>query len=307
MIKVIACGRTERLSETGLRFDSKFTLLHLNYPPVRGISHRVRTEQRNSHAFIAQENTRRILNIMNTVRNRRAGLMVTAIAAVGAANALASIPAQAQVLFDFNYNGAGGTTSASPVFPISASTGTATLTTNFVSGTVIQNAGTSINALSAADAPATGNIDISFQNGTSGANSGKFALFSFSTLGYTQPLIFSTALRRSSTSGPSTAQLAFSTDGTTFQDITGGNLVALNSGAVGGYGTAQIAIPSNLNNVATAFLRITFTGGSATANTSNVRLDNTRVSVAASTPAPSALLPFALGVPLLAVKLRRRK
>ena len=239
--------------------------------------------------------------IRSTFRSRRAGLLVTSVAAISAASALASIPAQAQVLFNFNYelgNAVSAVLNPAGTLNVTSSVGSATMTSNFSPSTIIQSSGSLINALGGD----TAGLDITFQNGTAG-NNGNFATITCSTLGTSSALLFSTAFRRSSTAAFTSVQLSYSTDGTVFTPIK--DLVGT---VTTNYTFASAPLPLTFSNQAAAYLRLSFTGGtvSSTTSTSNIRLDNTRLAVA-NVPAPSALMPFALGVPALALRLRRRR
>ena len=119
--------------------------------------------------------------------------------------------------------------------------------------------------------------------GTFGAN-GKSMVFAFSMSGFSN-LAVSYAVQRTST-GFTTQQWDYSTDGTNWSSaatITG----ILSSFAGGGTNVAtNLGVASDLDNAATAYMRVTFSG--ATAASGNNRMDNFQFN-ATALPAPGAI------------------
>ena len=238
---------------------------------------------------------------MLTTRKSCFGLLTIATVAFVLAGGTAEV--RSQVIFNFNYGTGANTTVVNTSLPIAASTGLATLTTNYVANTVFNFVGTPTNALGSDVAGAS----LGLQNGVSMTNpngnlTNRYLQYAFSSSGLSG-LRFSTAIRHSP-SAASQITLSYSLDGTNFTSIVGPNLATNSTGS--NFVANSVLLPHELDNAPTAFLRMNFAGAIANTFNSFVILDNTRVSVA-SVPSPSALLSFALGLPLLIIKLRKRR
>ena len=136
--------------------------------------------------------------------------------------------------------------------------------------------------------------------GTFGAN-GKSMVFKFSMTGMGN-LAVSYAVQRTA-SGFTTQQWDYSTDGTNWSSaatITGIQ-ASFAAGATPANVVSSLSVASGLNNAATAYMRVTFTG--ATSSTGNNRMDNFQFN-ADAIPAPGAIA--LLGVAGLVGSRRRR-
>jgi len=121
--------------------------------------------------------------------------------------------------------------------------------------------------------------------GTYGAN-GKAMVFKFSMSGLSN-LAVSYAVQRTA-SGFTTQQWDYSTDGTTWSSaatITGIQ-ASFSAGATPANVVTSLGVASGLDNAATAYMRVTFTG--ATSSTGNNRMDNFQFN-ATALPAPGAI------------------
>ena len=121
--------------------------------------------------------------------------------------------------------------------------------------------------------------------GTYGAN-GKAMVFKFSMSGLSN-LAVSYAVQRTA-SGFTTQQWDYSTDGTTWSSaatITGIQ-ASFAAGATPANVVTSLGVASGLDNAATAYMRVTFTG--ATSSTGNNRMDNFQFN-ATALPAPGAI------------------
>jgi MYXO-CTERM domain-containing protein len=119
--------------------------------------------------------------------------------------------------------------------------------------------------------------------GTFGAN-GKAMVFKFSMSGLSN-LAVSYAVQRTA-SGFTTQQWDYSTDGTTWSSAA--TITGIGASFVGGSTNvaATLGVASGLDNAATAYMRVTFTG--ATSATGNNRMDNFQFN-ADAIPAPGAV------------------
>jgi hypothetical protein len=127
----------------------------------------------------------------------------------------------------------------------------------------------------------------------SNVNNGDFLTLSFSMTGH-KNLLLSYGTRRTST-GFSSNQWAYSTDGSTFTPF--GSLVSPTTSTTFGLVTRDFSAVSALNDSATGFLRYTLSG--ATAATGNNRIDNIQLNASATNtvaPEPSSLVLMGLGV-----------
>lgn len=141
---------------------------------------------------------------------------------------------------------------------------------------------------------------LALQAGTTSGmpNNGAQATFQFNLLGYLDPII-SFATQRTAT-GFNSDQLAYSTDGISFTPFG----LPYNAATSFAVQTFDLSTVNALDNAATVYLRITFSG--ATSSSGNNRLDNIQMN-ATPTPAPEPAT-WALGcLGLAVVTLLRRK
>lgn len=203
-------------------------------------------------------------------------------------SALAAAPgASAAVVAHWNFNdlsSPGGVPSNANVTTYVATSGSGSL--NLVGWTSragattphgISNFGGSlVNALGA-DVAGQG---LALQAGTTSiSNNGATAVFAFDLTGLENP-VFGFATQRSGT-GFNSNQLAWSTDGTTYTDF-GTAYVPAAAYAVQSFDLSTV---DALDNEATVFLRITFSGGTNVSG--NNRLDNIQINAAVLVPEPS--------------------
>ncbi len=133
---------------------------------------------------------------------------------------------------------------------------------------------------------------LSIQGGTEAGNNGAYFQIALDMSGLTD-LQVSYATRGTST-GFSSQTWSWSTDGVNFTDFS-----TVSDTNVSSYFVVDLGVLNTLDGAATAFLRVTFDG--ATASTGNNRLDNLTLS---AVPAPGAIA--LLGVAGLAGSRRRR-
>jgi len=174
-----------------------------------------------------------------------------------------------------------GTNGSSDFFePVTGSTNTEI---NSFGGTTLNATGSMSTVTSGPAALAIVGGAASVPAGTFGAN-GKSMVFAFSMSGYSN-LAVSYAVQRTA-SGFSTQQWDYSTDGTTWSSaatITGIQSSFFNNGT---NVVTSLGVASGLDNAATAYMRVTFTG--ATSSTGNNRMDNFQFN-ATAIPAPGAI------------------
>jgi hypothetical protein len=137
---------------------------------------------------------------------------------------------------------------------------------------------------------------ISPEGGTDTGNNGGYFQFAFSMAGLTD-LDISYATRRTS-SGFTSQTWSWSTDGDTFTTFQTVDSITTSST----FDLKQFSGPAALDNAATAFLRVTFDG--ATASNGNNRLDNITLT---AVPEPSTVVLAAVGVGLVGFVARRRQ
>ena len=179
-------------------------------------------------------------------------------------------------------------------------TGTTNTEINAFGGTALNATGSMSTVTSGAAALAVVGGAASVPAGTFGAN-GKSMVFRFSMTGMGN-LAVSYAVQRTA-SGFTTQQWDYSTDGTTWSSaatITGIQ-ASFAAGATPPNVVSSVSVASGLNNAATAYMRVTFTG--ATSATGNNRMDNFQFN-ADAIPAPGAIA--LLGVAGLVGARRRR-
>ena len=212
--------------------------------------------------------------------------------------AIAAAPAT-QKLFVANF-GTGslyldGTNGSSDFFE--PATGTTSTEINGFGGTTLNATGGMSTVTTGIAALAVVGGAASVPAGTFGAN-GKAMVFKFSMSGLSN-LSVSYAVQRTA-SGFTTQQWDYSTDGTNWSSAA--TITGIGLSFAGG--TTNVAstlgVASGLNNAATAYMRVTFTG--ATTATGNNRMDNFQFN-ADAVPAPGAIA--LIGVAGLVARRRR--
>lgn len=224
--------------------------------------------------------------------------------------------------WDFQTTATGGTAAAAaPSTPnqFQANVGTGTFYLNGQQGSSVWTSsssntelnaftGTAINATNGLSSAVTTTSSLALVGGGTGnpAN-GKSGVFTFSTLGKTDIQV-SLAAQRSST-GFATQDWAYSTDGTnyvTFATLAAGSNPGdirdtfLNTGVL-----TLPTLPSLMNNLANAWVRVTFSGATGT-GTGNNRLDNLQI-VGVPEPSTYALATIAAGTLGYLVRLRKQR
>ena len=212
--------------------------------------------------------------------------------------AIAAAPAT-QKLFVANF-GTGslyldGTNGSSDFFE--PATGTTSTEINGFGGTTLNATGGMSTVTTGIAALAVVGGAASVPAGTFGAN-GKAMVFKFSMSGLSN-LSVSYAVQRTA-SGFTTQQWDYSADGTTWSSAA--TITGIQASFAGG-GTnvvTSLGVASGLNNAATAYMRVTFTG--ATSATGNNRMDNFQFN-ADAVPSPGAIA--LIGVAGLVARRRR--
>ena len=234
---------------------------------------------------------------------------------------LTSLPAQSALIagWDFQTTSSGGTAVATqPNTPRSfdANFGSGTLSLDGTNGSSIWSvtnelngfAGTSVNAGDDFSSITTGAGALGLMGGSGNSANGKQAVFSFSMSGF-EGLSISLAAQRTAT-GFSSQLWEYSADGVNYQGI-GTLMSGSTAGSIAGtYSTSGILSfepLSGLDNVGTAFVRVTFDG--ATSATGNNRLDNIRfdaseIQLLSSVPEPACPMLVGVGA-VLALGVRR--
>jgi len=141
--------------------------------------------------------------------------------------------------------------------------------------------------------------------GASNAANGKAAVFKFSMTGF-QDLVISLSAQRTST-GFATQAWEYSTDGTTYTSIgslVGGSTAGTIRNSFTNSDTLTLPTVTGFNNAANAYVRVTFTG--ATASAGNNRLDNIQFNAVPAVPEPSCAILIGLGGIGLIVRRRRQ-
>ncbi len=182
---------------------------------------------------------------------------------------------------------------------LGVSTGSGTLTTNFVAANVQYFGGSTSNAQGGDIAGQA----LSLQNGTGGANNGRNATFQISTSNF-ENLVMTFVTQRTDT-GFNSNQIAYSTDGATFTNF-GSAYTPASTFALQTFDFSSI---SALDNAASVFVRITFNGGTTNSSAGNNRIDNvvfTADPIVIPLP-PAAFAGIAgLGLAGIASRIRRR-
>jgi len=164
-------------------------------------------------------------------------------------------------------------------------TGTTNTEINAFGGTALNATGSMSTVTTSPAALAIVGGAASVPAGTFGAN-GKAMVFKFSMSGLSN-LAVSYAVQRTA-SGFTTQQWDYSSDGTTWSSaatITGIQ-ASFAAGATPANVVTSLGVASGLDNAATAYMRVTFTG--ATSSTGNNRVDNFQFN-ATAIPAPGAI------------------
>jgi hypothetical protein len=164
-------------------------------------------------------------------------------------------------------------------------TGTTNTEINAFGGTALNATGSMSTVTTSPAALAIVGGAASVPAGTFGAN-GKAMVFKFSMSGLSN-LAVSYAVQRTA-SGFTTQQWDYSSDGTTWSSaatITGIQ-ASFAAGATPANVVTSLGVASGLDNAATAYMRVTFTG--ATSATGNNRMDNFQFN-ATALPAPGAI------------------
>ena len=164
-------------------------------------------------------------------------------------------------------------------------TGTTNTEINAFGGTALNATGSMSTVTTSPAALAIVGGAASVPAGTFGAN-GKAMVFKFSMSGLSN-LAVSYAVQRTA-SGFTTQQWDYSSDGTTWSSaatITGIQ-ASFAAGATPANVVTSLGVASGLDNAATAYMRVTFTG--ATSSTGNNRVDNFQFN-ATALPAPGAI------------------
>ena len=237
-------------------------------------------------------------------------MIKSSLFAVGLASIVASVASADMIAqWDFQTTTNGGTAvAAAPLTPklFVANFGTGSLYLDGSNGSsnffepATGTTNTEINAFGGTALNATGSMSIvttspaalaivggaaSVPAGTFGAN-GKAMVFKFSMSGLSN-LAVSYAVQRTA-SGFTTQQWDYSSDGTTWSSaatITGIQ-ASFAAGATPANVVTSLGVASGLDNAATAYMRVTFTG--ATSSTGNNRMDNFQFN-ATAIPAPGAI------------------
>jgi hypothetical protein len=227
------------------------------------------------------------------------------IVAACAAGAALSADAALVAAWNFNQGLASGSQSAQT---LAANHGSGTMTTNWNASNflVFTPIGASAhNGLNAVAGDIDGN-DLGLQNGTVAngtvLNAGRHLQFQINTLGV-QDLVLSLAARRTP-SGMNTQTVSWSTDGVNFTNA--GTFASFNSSAYA-LATFDLSAVNAIENLAAAYIRITFTdpvpnSSGSLSSAGNVRIDNLQFN-GTLIPAPGSLA--LLGLAGLAVRRRR--
>ena len=236
---------------------------------------------------------------------------------------IGSLPAHSALIagWDFQTTASGGTAAvAQPNTPSSfkANFGSGTLSLDGTNGSSIwltSNelsgfAGTNINAGGMFSTATSGVGSLGLMGGSGNSANGKQAVFSFSMAGY-EGLSISFAAQRTSTGF--TSQLwEYSADGVNYQAIgtlVGGSAAGSIASSYTNSGVLGFEPLSGLDNVDSAYVRITFAG--ATSATGNNRLDNIQFNASefqglSSVPEPSCPILVGLGA-VLSLGMRSRR
>jgi hypothetical protein len=206
-----------------------------------------------------------------------------AMALIIAAGCLIS-RADAQLVTYFNFNDSN----------LASDGGQASTITSDFDPNVGFSAGTTLNAL-------PGDPDgqaLTLQNGTSGANNGRFIQFGFSTVGLTD-LALSYATSRSS-SGFTNQVFSYSTDGVSFTPF---GAAVLPTTTTFGLASFDLSAVDAIENQASVTFRLTFSGGSTDIAIGTNRIDNIQVT---AVPEPGTVFGAVVLLGLVGYRERRR-
>ncbi len=218
-------------------------------------------------------------------------------------------PVSAALIAYWNFNTlstTGGLPSNANVTSYVPSTGTGSLTLTGWSSRAgtsaphgISNfAGSATNAI--APDLAVQSLALQASNASSGTpNNGAVAMFQFDLTGYADP-VFSFATQGTAT-GFNSNQVAYSTDGTNFTNFGTAYVPVASFLAPAGLQSFDFSSVDVLDQSATVYVRITFTG--STGSSGNNRLDNIQLNATVVPEASTGLLATALGL----LTLRRRR
>ena len=255
-------------------------------------------------------------------RNSFTGFGLAILAVLG----LAASKAHAQTtIAAYNFDGGTANSSAAGATP---SSGSATFSNNFV------NPGADV-AYVAGETTTTGDTALRLNAGANGTptsmEEGRYVQFAFDATGFSN-LAFQYDTQRSG-SGFTTQQVAYSTDGVTFINVTSsmisttpasastaGAPATINSNGTvtppiapatgSGYATLvyNFSSVSGLNSNANDIFRITFTGSAGTGSiTANDRIDNLLVTGISPTPEPGGVASLVVGFGAIGLLLARRR
>jgi hypothetical protein len=212
--------------------------------------------------------------------------------------------AVADLVAHWNFNSLTNSTNNGTTYAPSSGAGSLTLTCWTTTGTtgITAFAGTTVNAVGAD----TAGQALALQGGTTSGtpNNGAQSVFSFNLSSFTDPILsFAT---QKTTTGFSSNQVAYSTDGVIYTDFGS----AYNPATSFATQTVDLSSVAALDLAPTAFIRITFSG--ATSNSGNNRIDNIQLNATAvAVPEASSLffgglICSALGLTIGYRKLRAR-
>ncbi|QTN33001.1 PEP-CTERM sorting domain-containing protein [Akkermansiaceae bacterium] len=213
--------------------------------------------------------------------------------AVMAFSALAAVSGNGATIAYWNFNTLTASTNNGTTYAPTSGSGSITLagwTTTGSTG-ITSFGGSTVNALNSD--PSGQSLSLQGGASTGTPNNGATMTFSFVMTGLTDPII--TFATQKTSTGFISNQVSYSTDGTAFTPFG----TPYNPATSYAVQTIDLSSISALDNAATAFVRITFSG--ATGTTGNNRIDNVQIN---AVPEPSAALLGAFGALAL---LRRRR
>jgi hypothetical protein len=236
---------------------------------------------------------------------------------------LASLPVQSALIagWDFQTTVTGGTAVAAQPNTqrsFNANFGSGTLSLDGTNGSSVWSltnelngfTGTGVNAGDGFSTITTGAGALGLIGGSGNAANGKRAVFIFSMAGF-ESLSISLAAQRTAT-GFSSQLWEYSADGVNYQGIgtlTSGSSAGSIAGTYSTSGILSFQPLSGLDNISTAYVRVTFDG--ATSATGNNRLDNiqfnaSEIQILSSVPEPGCPMLVAVGA-AVALSMRSRR
>lgn len=220
--------------------------------------------------------------------------LAAAVAAIVSVSVVSASHAALISYFDFNDGQTSGSTATSATLTDRVGTGTLDVS-SFVPANVVVFTGSSVNL---ANGSAAGN-ELALQTGTNGANNSKSILFTIPKTGY-EDVVITYSNRRSST-GFNTQQFDISSDGTNFTPAATVTSIPTTSALQ----TVDLSSSALADAASTLYVRVTFSGGTATAAAGNNRIDNVQFNATAVTvPEPAA---FGVLAPAVLFVARRRR